>query len=93
MVRVIVEKAPGTGAVSPMLATSVFDDGRMDPSTAEIDRALEQVKIYEAQQVAATKEQVRLTELLKKGGASQSQVDAADAATKLPWACAVNGMW
>src|SRR3954452_24962107 len=40
MVHVVLGKGRGTGAVSPMLATSVFDDGRMDPSTAEIDRAL-----------------------------------------------------
>jgi RND family efflux transporter MFP subunit len=52
------------------------------PFQAEIDRALEQVKIYEAQQVAAAKDQARLEELVKKGGASQSQVDTAEAATK-----------
>ena len=42
-------------------------------------RAKDQVKIYEAQQVAAVKEEARLKELVKKGGASQSQVDAAEA--------------
>jgi RND family efflux transporter MFP subunit len=52
------------------------------PFQSDIDRATEQVKIYEAQLVAASKEEARLTELVKKGGASQSQVDAAVAQTK-----------
>ena len=51
------------------------------PFQAEIDRSKDQVKIYEAQQVAASKEDARLKELVKKGGASQSQVDAAEAET------------
>ena len=52
------------------------------PFIAEIERSKDQVKIYEAQQVAATKEEARLKELVKKGGASQSQVDAAEAESK-----------
>lgn len=52
------------------------------PFQAEIDRSQDQVKIYEAQQAAAAKEEARLKELIKKGGASQSQVDAAEAQTK-----------
>jgi RND family efflux transporter MFP subunit len=51
------------------------------PFQAEIERAKDQVKIYDAQQVAAAKEDARLKELVKKGGASQSQVDAAEAET------------
>ena len=51
------------------------------PFQAEIERAKDQVKIYQAQQVAAAKEDARLKELVKKGGASQSQVDAAEAET------------
>jgi RND family efflux transporter MFP subunit len=49
------------------------------PIQAEIDRVKDQVKVYQAQSVAATKEEARLKELVKKGGASQSQVDAAEA--------------
>jgi membrane fusion protein, multidrug efflux system len=52
------------------------------PFQADIERAKDQVKIYEAQYVAASKEDVRLKELVKKGGASQSQVDAAEAESK-----------
>ena len=52
------------------------------PFQADIDRSQDQVKIYEAQLVAATKDEVRLKELVKKGGASQSQVDSAEAQTK-----------
>src|SRR3954447_2573541 len=49
------------------------------PIQAEIDRSSDQVRIYEAQKVAADKEEVRLKELVTKGGASQRQVDAAEA--------------
>lgn len=49
------------------------------PFEAEVGRAKDQVKVYEAQWKAATKEETRLKELLTKGGASQSQVDAAEA--------------
>ena len=49
------------------------------PIQSDIDRAKDQVKIYEAQFVAASKEDARLKELVKKGGASQSQVDSAEA--------------
>jgi RND family efflux transporter MFP subunit len=52
------------------------------PFQAEIDRSSDQVRIYEAQQVAAQKEEARLKELVKKGGASQSQVDSAEAESK-----------
>jgi RND family efflux transporter MFP subunit len=52
------------------------------PFQAEIDRSKDQVRIYEAQQVAAQKEEARLKELVKKGGASQSQVDSAEAESK-----------
>jgi RND family efflux transporter MFP subunit len=50
-----------------------------DPFQDEIVRAKEKVKVYEAQQVAAEKERVRLTELEKKGGASKAQVEKAEA--------------
>ena len=49
------------------------------PIQAEVDREKDQVKIYQAQHAAAVKEEARLKELVKKGGASQSQVDAAEA--------------
>lgn len=49
------------------------------PFQIEIDRAKEQVKIYEAEANAAHKEEVRLKDLLTKGGASKSQVEAAEA--------------
>lgn len=49
------------------------------PLQAEVDRELDQVKVYEAQWKAATKEEARLKDLLTRGGASQSQVDAAEA--------------
>src|SRR3954453_12216063 len=52
------------------------------PIQAEIDRSKDQVKIYEAQKVAADKEETRLKELVTKGGASQRQVDAAEAEAK-----------
>jgi RND family efflux transporter MFP subunit len=50
-----------------------------DPFQDEIVRAKEKVKVYDAQQVAAEKERVRLTELEKKGGASKAQVEKAEA--------------
>ncbi len=49
------------------------------PFQAEIDRAGEQIEVYRAQKVAAEKERIRLETLLTKGGASQSQVDQAQA--------------
>src|SRR6185437_8191676 len=52
------------------------------PFQSDIDRAKDQVKIYEAQATAAVKEEARLKDLVKKGGASQSQVDAAEAESK-----------
>jgi multidrug efflux system membrane fusion protein len=52
------------------------------PIQADIDRAKDQVKIYDAQFVAASKEEARLKELVTKGGASQSQVDSAEAQSK-----------
>ena len=52
------------------------------PIQADVEAAKDQVKIYDAQFVAASKEEARLKELVKKGGASQSQVDAAEAQSK-----------
>jgi RND family efflux transporter MFP subunit len=52
------------------------------PFQAEIDRAQEQVRIHAALREAAIKEEARLRELLAKGGASQSQVDKAEADAK-----------
>jgi len=49
------------------------------PIQADIDRSKDQVKIYQAQQVAAQKEEARLKDLVTKGGASQSQVESAEA--------------
>src|SRR5262245_20076114 len=49
------------------------------PFEAEIEKQKDRKKIFEAQKVAADKEEARLKELLKKGGASQSQVDKAEA--------------
>jgi len=49
------------------------------PLQAELDRAREQVRIYEAQKVAAVKDLARQTELQQKGGASRSQVEQAEA--------------
>ena len=51
------------------------------PIQADVERSKDQVKIYQAQLVAAQKEEARLKDLVKKGGASQSQVDAAEAQT------------
>jgi multidrug efflux system membrane fusion protein len=52
------------------------------PFEAEVGRAREQLKIYEAQREAAVKDEARLKELLKKGGASKAQVEKAEADTK-----------
>jgi RND family efflux transporter MFP subunit len=49
------------------------------PFQADINRATDQQHVYEAQLVAAQKEEVRLKELLSKGGSSQAQVDKAEA--------------
>jgi multidrug efflux system membrane fusion protein len=53
----------------------------LDPRTFESDigRAKDQKAIAQAQLVAAQKEYARLKELLTRGGASQSQVDKAEA--------------
>lgn len=52
------------------------------PFEAEIGRKKDQVRIYEAQKVAADKDYVRLSELQKKGGASVQQVEKAEADAK-----------
>jgi RND family efflux transporter MFP subunit len=49
------------------------------PFRAELDRAAEEVRIYEAQRVASQKDLARQTELLQKGGASRSQVEKLEA--------------
>jgi len=49
------------------------------PFQSDIDRAKEQLNVYQAQLVAAQKDEARLKELLSKGGSSQSQVDKAEA--------------
>ena len=49
------------------------------PFQAELDRAAEEVRIYEAQKSAAEKEFARQKELLGKGGASRSQVEKIEA--------------
>ncbi|MGN6369823.1 MAG: efflux RND transporter periplasmic adaptor subunit [Phycisphaerae bacterium] len=49
------------------------------PFQADVARATDQLHIYQAQVVAAQKEEARLKELLAKGGSSQSQVDKAEA--------------
>jgi len=56
----------------------------LDPRPFESDLQLQrdQKAIYEAQFVAAQKEEARLRELLGRGGASQSQVDKAEADAK-----------
>jgi RND family efflux transporter MFP subunit len=76
------------------IAKVYFTDGQMvkkgdplfdlDPRTfqAAIDRQTDQKGIYEAQHVAAQKEEGRLKDLVTRGGASQSQVDKAEADTK-----------
>jgi RND family efflux transporter MFP subunit len=49
------------------------------PFQAQVNAALAQVRVYQAMKVAADKEFIRLRDLLGKGGASQSQVDKAEA--------------
>jgi RND family efflux transporter MFP subunit len=49
------------------------------PFEANVGRARDQLRVYEAQMVAAQKEEARLKDLLTKGGSSQSQVDKAEA--------------
>jgi RND family efflux transporter MFP subunit len=49
------------------------------PFQAEIGKARDDLKVYEAQKVAADKEEARLRILLKKGGASVQQVEKAEA--------------
>jgi RND family efflux transporter MFP subunit len=49
------------------------------PFQADINRATDQLHVYQAQLVSAQKEETRLKELLSKGGSSQSQVDKAEA--------------
>ena len=51
------------------------------PIQAEIDRTNDEVKIFQAQHTAASKEEARLKDLITKGGASKSQVEAAEATT------------
>ncbi len=52
------------------------------PFQSEIDRAVEQVKIAEAQQYAAGRDEVRLRGLLEKKVVVQSEVDKAEAVRK-----------
>ena len=52
------------------------------PFQAEIDRIKDDLKVYEAQLVAAQKDEVRLKDLLSKGGASKQQVEKAEADTQ-----------
>jgi multidrug efflux system membrane fusion protein len=52
------------------------------PFEADIGRQRDQKVIYQSQLVAAQKEETRLKELLTRGGASQSQVDKAEADAK-----------
>jgi multidrug efflux system membrane fusion protein len=71
-----------------------FTDGQMvekndalfdldpQPFQTEIARAAEKQKIYEAQKVAAEKEEERLKGLLKIGGASKQQTEKAEADVK-----------
>jgi RND family efflux transporter MFP subunit len=49
------------------------------PFQAEIDKARDMLKVYEAQKNAADKEEARLRLLLTKGGASVQQVEKAEA--------------
>jgi RND family efflux transporter MFP subunit len=49
------------------------------PFEADVGRATDQLHIYQAQLVAAQKEEARLKDLLSKGGSSQSNVDKAEA--------------
>jgi RND family efflux transporter MFP subunit len=52
------------------------------PFESEIGRQRDQKDIYQSQLIAAQKEEARLKELLGRGGASQSQVDKAEADAK-----------
>jgi RND family efflux transporter MFP subunit len=52
------------------------------PIQATIDRYKDQVKVYEAKKVAADKDEARLRDLQKKGGASVQQVEKAEADAK-----------
>ncbi len=52
------------------------------PFEADVQRQKDQKDIYQSQLVAAQKEEARLKELLTRGGASQSQVDKAEADAK-----------
>ncbi len=52
------------------------------PFQSEIDRAREQVNIYDAQRDRAAKEEIRYQELFKKGATTQNQLDEMIAATK-----------
>ena len=52
------------------------------PFEADLGREKDQRMVYEAQLVAAQKEEARFRELLGRGGASQSQVDEAEAKSK-----------
>ncbi len=49
------------------------------PFQADIDKASNTVKVFEAQKVAADKEEARLRDLQTKGGASLQQVEKAEA--------------
>jgi RND family efflux transporter MFP subunit len=49
------------------------------PFEANVARAKDELKVYEAQASAAQKEETRLKDLLTKGGASKSQVEKAEA--------------
>jgi RND family efflux transporter MFP subunit len=49
------------------------------PFQSDVARATEQLAIFRSQSVAADREETRLKDLLKKGGASQTQVDKAEA--------------
>lgn len=49
------------------------------PFQSEIDRSKEQLKVYQAQFVAAEKEEARLKDLLTKGGVSKTQAEKAEA--------------
>jgi RND family efflux transporter MFP subunit len=52
------------------------------PFQADLQRQKDQKNVYQSQLVAAQKEEARLKELLTRGGASQSQVDKAEADAK-----------
>jgi len=52
------------------------------PFQADVQRQKDQKDIYQSQLVAAQKDEARLKELLTRGGASQSQVDKAEADAK-----------